>query len=385
MEKKIKFIIIGFIIILGISLLINLQIYSSKIMVVKERDDLKKENTSLNSKIDELKDSLRNNEDKISSLNKELDSAMQEKEGLQKNFELLTKERQELIERLKTQEKTVRVVEKEPPAVIGDAYWAGILKAKTDLELQLDNLRGELKTAKLNNEQLQTERGGLDLEVKNLEREREDLKRQLDYNQKLMDSLAQELVREKNDKLQISNTLKPIKNENEVLRQQLKSLNNRKLNLERKIGDLQKENDGFTARLSEMETLLQEKILQIANWQSRVGSIGQTRQLKPEENKEAKEFVELSPIVVRPQPQAEAPGEKTDTSLQGAILAVNRDNNFVIIDLGEDKGIKMGDTFKVYRQENAIANVEVIQVRKTIAACDIKKETAPIKVGDIVK
>jgi len=48
-------------------------------------------------------------------------------------------------------------------------------------------------------------------------------------------------------------------------------------------------------------------------------------------------------------------------------------------------GAKLGDTFKVYKQGNPIATVEVIQVRQSIAACDIKEETTPIEAGDIVR
>jgi hypothetical protein len=66
-------------------------------------------------------------------------------------------------------------------------------------------------------------------------------------------------------------------------------------------------------------------------------------------------------------------------------MAVNRDNNFVIIDLGEETGINVGNSFQVYRDGKSIANIEAIQVRSDMAACDIKKETRPIKVGDIVK
>lgn len=373
MEKRIKFIIIGFIIILGISFWVNLQIYSSKQMLLKERDELKKENALLGSKLNELNTSLRNNENRLVSLNSELDKVLQEKDEIQKRFDLLNKEQQELIDKLKRQEKATSAIEKEKPQVLPvteDAYWAGIFKAKKELELQLDSLRQELKSVQINNEQLQVEKSGWQLELTNLNRDRQDLKRQLDYNQKLVDSLAQELVREKNDKSQITNIIKPIKNENLVLRRQLKSLSNRKVNLERKLTELQEENKAVNNRLNEMAAFLQEKTLQMDKWKEDL----------PESERES---VELPPIVVRP--QVETPTPETNLSLQARVLALNKDNNFVIVDLGEDAGIKVGDTFGVYRQDNAIATIEVMQLRKNISACDIKKEIAPIKVGDTVR
>jgi hypothetical protein len=69
----------------------------------------------------------------------------------------------------------------------------------------------------------------------------------------------------------------------------------------------------------------------------------------------------------------------------GKILSVDRDNNFVVIDLGIDVGIKIGDTFQVYRGDRIIATIEVIQARRGIAACDIKKEYLSIIAGDTVR
>ena len=57
----------------------------------------------------------------------------------------------------------------------------------------------------------------------------------------------------------------------------------------------------------------------------------------------------------------------------------------MIIDLGQDAGIKMGDTFKVYKQGKAIGTIEVVQVRQTISACDIKEEITAIEAGDTVR
>jgi hypothetical protein len=67
------------------------------------------------------------------------------------------------------------------------------------------------------------------------------------------------------------------------------------------------------------------------------------------------------------------------------VLSINRDNNFIVVDLGEDAGVKPGDNFRVYREEKPIASVEAIQVRRTISACDIKKETTSVKIGDVVR
>ena len=353
MENKIKFIIIGLISVLVISFLITLQTYSAKTSLLKEREDLKRENLSLANKIEEGIQDARRFQDRVSALNIDVDRAIREKEELQSKYNVLVKTRDQILEELKsarTKREAPAEVQAQPQ--LGDTYWAGILKAKTDLEFQLENIRNELKDIRINNEQLQREKATLDLEANSLNREKQDLQRQLEYNQKLMDSIAQELVREKNDKFQIHDNLKLIRNENALLRRQLKSLNNRKISLERKLSEIQKNKEGRQqAQVSKMQ--------------------GQS--------------VELPPIVVRPKAEAETAALEVTETKEGSVLAINRENNFVIIDLGQEWGVKVGDTFRVYREEKPIADIEVIQVRQEIAACDIKKETTPIKVGDIVR
>jgi hypothetical protein len=67
------------------------------------------------------------------------------------------------------------------------------------------------------------------------------------------------------------------------------------------------------------------------------------------------------------------------------IMSIDRDNNFVVVNAGQANNLKLGDTFQVYREGQAIGSVEVIQIRDRIAACDIKAENTPLRVGDMVK
>jgi len=258
-----------------------------------------------------------------------------------------------------------------------------VLKAKTDLELQLNNIRNDLKNVQITNEQLTREKNAFDLDVRNLSREKEDLKRQLDYNQRLMDSIAQEVVRERNDKFKIQEMLQPIKNENAILRRQLRSLITRKINLERKVQKLQEDNTSLERRFNEMETMVKDKVDKISELKKQVDS-GPAVSVKPAVSRSGDGSVELPPIVVRPQAEAIADEPMT---YSGRVIGINKENNFVIIDLGEEHGIKNADTFQVYREHDAkaVATIEVIQVRQSISACDIKRQVMPIKVGDKIR
>jgi len=385
MDQKTKLIIIGLIGFSVVCLFLFMQATSSQQMLMRERNDLKTENATLISKVDRIESDLKANQAKIASLQDEKEKAIQDVKDLSSRLELASRARDELIEKLKTQRKEEVAVAapQETAPQNTDAYWGQILKAKTDLELQLSSIRDELKTLQSSNESLQREKSTLEIDISSLRNEKQDLLRQLDYNRKLLDSISQEVVREKNDKVAIQESFKAIKAENAILSRRLKSLNSHKETLDKKIQDLQEGKSDIEKRLSTMETMLEERVSQINSLKEDLDAI---RNVKPITalGKKPKESVELPAIVVRSFP----PVEKTETGASlfaGKILAINLDNNFVVIDLGSASNVKSGDKFNVYRDGKPIGSIEVIQVKDNVSACDIKKMITPFKSGDNIK
>jgi len=384
MEQKTKFIIIGLIGILVISLFVAIQTFNAKQAVERERDALRAKNDSLVGEVNARLQESQRLQERLDLIKQDVDRISQEKDEVQNNYSLVVRERDVLLEKIKTVQAAP--TERQPAATVAplggdDTYWARVLKERTDLEFQISNIRNELKSLQIKNEEAQRDKNSLELEVKNYLRDEEDLQRQLEYNKKVTDSLTQELVVEKNDKFQIQNSFKTIRGENLTLRRQLRSLNNRKIALETKLIELQSKNAGLDKSFGEMETILKDKMAQIDNLRTQLDIVKKTG-LVPQQKEE--ESVELPPIVVRPQQETSAT-ETGALNLQGKILAVKRDNNFVIIDLGDEAGIRVGDSFQVYRGGKNIANIEAVQVRKNISACDIKQESTPIKIGDTVR
>jgi len=199
--------------------------------------------------------------------------------------------------------------------------------------------------------------------------------------------MAQDVVREKNDKAKIQENLSIIKGENVTLARQLKSLNNRKAVLERKLQDLQEGKTAVEQRLEEMEVRLADRASQVGSLKKDIDLIKKRQPVPVSNNKkpEVKETVELPAIVVR---SLSSPGEKgkaDQAGSSGKVLAVNSDSNFVVIDLGSSVGVKVGDTFTVYRDGKPVGSIEVIQARGNISACDIRRKDTALRIGDIVK
>lgn len=366
MERKVRFLLIFLIGIILASLFVILQTYNSKQAATTESNNLKQENSALLNQLQKITQDNKLFQDKLSVLNGELDRVSKEKEELKKQYELTDKARGELLEKLKTQPAQPKMVAQPAQALprTDDAYWAGVLKEKTELELQLQDIRNEFKAIQTSYEQLQKD------------------SRKLAQSQQLVDTLAADLVKEKNDKIQIQDTLKLLKGENIMLKKQLKSITSRKMSLDQNLRELQKSNVSLQNKVNEMESLLNEKATYIENLTKQVEIAGERVSAPAAASQENKSSVELPPIVVRPDATATA---QKSAQIEGRVLSINKENNFVIIDLGGDSGIKLGDTFRAYRDNKPIAILEAIQVRPNITACDIKEEVTPVGVGDTIK
>ncbi|MEW6075286.1 MAG: FlgT C-terminal domain-containing protein [Candidatus Omnitrophota bacterium] len=387
MPQKTKLIIFGLFAVLLVSLLFSAQLYNAKLTLERERDSVKKENDALGRKVEESLQDNKRLQEKLTVFNQDIERLAGEKDELQKKYDSLKEERETLVQKLKEQAQAMEKLQAAKPAEqtaaaapkTEDAFWANLLKTKADLEIQLANVRNELNSIRVTNEQLQREKAGLTLEVSTLTTENQDLKRQVDYNQKVLDSITKELVNEKNDKFEIQKNFKDIRSENSLLRQQLKGLIGNKANLETRLQELQTKYNDLQNNLSKMDTMLKDKMLQVDSLQK---NLEQT--MKGGSGEEKQDAVQLPPIVVRP--QTESPGARATKAMsEGKVLLINRSNNFVIINLGEDAGVKAGDTFEVYRNNDTIARIEAVQTRKAISACDIVRENTPIKVGDSVR
>ncbi|MFA5157345.1 MAG: hypothetical protein WC532_08220 [Candidatus Omnitrophota bacterium] len=395
MEQKIKIAIIGLVVLLFVSFVIILGALGSKQALEREITQVTNERNVLRKQADDIALQRRQLEERFNALNNDMRRLSQEKEELQGRYNLLDKTREDLLGQIKalkerpapapaysapsarTTAPAAAVVSVPPEA---DAYWGGILQAKTDLEFQLTAVRNELRNYQINSEQLQREKANLEMDLTSLTRDNQDLRRQMEYNQKIMDSVTAELVREKNDKGLIQESVKVIKTENAVLKRQVKALSGRKIVLEKKLTEVQEKNNTLEKRFEEMEVLLKDKMSQVETIKNQmlmpdVATGGKTQD----------DSVQLPPITVRPQEDSSAAQPDVLSAYRGKVAAVNRDNNFVVIDIGQDTGVNIGDTFQVYRDDKLIARLETIQVRQNIAACDIKKELSPIKVGDNVR
>jgi len=78
---------------------------------------------------------------------------------------------------------------------------------------------------------------------------------------------------------------------------------------------------------------------------------------------------------------------KTGSKLTGKVLALDKEHNFVVIDLGSESNLELGDILSVYRNEQFIAKVQIEKIEEKTSATVILPEwqNAEIKENDVVK
>lgn len=426
--KNSIFILIGLIVIVlgftGKTLMDKKAVEEAKLAVEGERDSLNKTLKARVTDIKNLKNDLsvtqgevakmtkkfNESENRAKELMSEVDNISKEREKFKQRFEDISDERNSLLERVeklvgdnKDLEKELQlaldraeaaqvqkqVVQQTPetaemtiPTPKGDeGHWANVLKDKASLEMKLTELEDELSKSSLEIVELSQAKTELEIEVDTLVHEKEDLERDITHKEGLINNLSLELARTKNDKKFISDRSKKLNDENANLRKQLKMLASTKGALEKSIVRLTKDKQKIENQLGQSETLIQSKIDEI--WEIKE-SIDDS--LKSAQGIPPSSDIELPPIVVSSDgPSVNFNSGMSVPGISGKVVSINEENNFIIVDVGENSGVRIGDKLSVYRDSKYLASLEVIQVRKDISAADIKDQWTKIEVGDIVQ
>ncbi|MBN1869283.1 MAG: hypothetical protein JW847_01730 [Candidatus Omnitrophica bacterium] len=264
--------------------------------------------------------------------------------------------------------------------IADEAYWSKLLQQNASLEIDINKLKEEISAKSIEIVELKQKNSDLQLEADNLKHEQEQIGADVQHKADMIDNISLELARTKNDKKYIADRVQKLNAENNELRLQVKQLLTVKNALEKSIVRLNQEKDKMEGKLGKTETVIQSKIDEI--WQIKEDL---DRSIREAQSKTPASEVELPPIVVSSNSGAMSYDAPSAPGFNGKVISVNEANNFVIVDIGENSGIRLGDALSVYRDSKYIARLEVIQVRKDISAADLKDQWSKVKVGDIIR
>ena len=239
----------------------------------------------------------------------------------------------------------------------------------------------KLRVSKLNNENsnLQEKISVLSLEKKDLEGKLVDLRAQLQTINKEKEELQhknQELSFEisslKDDSVRLNDE---IKMKADSFESKIKELREKRVLAENSLLEIERKNKILEKKVNTVEKTLKDKEEELLTLKRKEAIISDSGD---------DESVELSPILVKAG-MFDKPGASTAPLFVGRVLAVNKNNGFVIINLGLEAGVKIGSKYRVFKKDRVIAELQAIQVRENVSACDISKEIEEITINDTVK
>ena len=379
--------IILLVVILGIGF-IAFTFYDQKEKLAKEKEGLLSENTALVEEANELKYKFKKVEreaaeakQKLAANESEMATLQTQRATLERKMAEMASERDALIEKVKAfASKTSGSQQDEYKTVstgeISENHWADFVKKKASLQVELDNLNSVLLETKSKLVRLDKENKELSIRIDQYTKEKERLIDQVKFKERTLRVMSMDLVSEREERSSAVRELSKLRSENVSLKRELVLGNKEQMKLQDSLKSAINKKESLENRMSEAENVLKEKALAFDEFENQLASaISGGRRITASESAS----VELPPIVVKPS----APGLR---GVRGEIIAVNIEEKFAVMDIGEVSGLRPGVLLKVIRGDREIATVEVIETRKEISAADIKEVVGgfTIQEGDIV-
>jgi len=331
-----------------------------------------KEKIELKSKLQAIEERFNVLEASHSTLKSERDTVAGERDSVKRELASVKKGKAFLEKRLKEMES--------------DMFVASLLKQKVGLEVEIERLKNDMGPKDQEITRLKAESMDKDLALAKLQEEKNFINQKLNNSEQVAQILSGDLLKEKDAGKEDKAMYENIAMENSALRSKISKFEG----IAKEYNSLLAEKENMNTRLARLESEIEYKDREINKFKvalqenAAAGSV-ETRAETYHSPKE----VDLPPIVAQKiakftTPSLERIGE--NAKLKGRIITINKEHNFVVIDLGKQDGIDIGNNFNVYRGEILLGSVEIIQARDRIAAADIKdlKEGMSIEINDTV-
>ena len=219
---------------------------------------------------------------------------------------------------------------------------AVVTQAKNAAEAQMADLRRARAQAESELARIRSEGDRLTQQLAQVQEEKDALNQQLSDKSAEIDRLSQAVQEEQTNRSTLAEQLSRAQSDYQMAQSDLEELRKSKLTLEAKLKDL------TGGRPVELERVVVKK--------SEMNFAGNAA-------------------------EAIAP------ALEGQVLVVNREFDFIVVNLGKSQGVAIGKTMQVVRGQDVLGTVRVEKVYDTLSAAAILPESKKdqIKEGDTVR
>ncbi len=202
--------------------------------------------------------------------------------------------------------------------------------------------------------------------------------------EKVLSSLEEKLKESEKQIGELNNALSLEKKNREEVSAEFEQI---KVDLEQRKGLMQELEDKLS-KAQEKEKIAQSKLTVLSNEKKELED-------KLRELQGSSQGVELGKIVVATEPvapskpqkvkvkqekEAEKPAEPK--TLEGKVLVVNKEYNFVVINLGSKEGVSLGDTFTIFKESSPVGDIKVEKLHDSMSAAGFLSEDVKNKVKE---
>jgi chromosome segregation ATPase len=330
-----------------------------------------KEKTELKSKLQAIEDRFNALQVSHSILKSERETALSERNSIKRELSSVKKGKAFLEKRLKEVES--------------DMFVAEMLKQRAGLEMEIDELKNNIIPKDQEISRLKAESAGKDLRLSALQKEKASIRQKLKNTEQVAQILSGDLLKEKNALNEDRAMSEKIAMENNALRSKISEFDD----IAKEYNGLLAEKENMKTKIARLESDIEYKDREIDKIKIALQKSAAMSQETRAEAYHSPEEVDLPPIVAQKTAKLTSPSlERISESseLKGRVVTINKEHNFVVIDLGKQDGINIGNKFNVYRGDAFLGSVEIIQARDRIAAADIKDltEGMSIEINDTV-
>ena len=322
---------------------------------------------------------------KLSAIEKKFNSLDASHTALRSEHGIAISERDDLMREVASVKKAKVFLEKRLKEIESDMFVANLLKEKIGLEVEIERFKNEVAPKDQEISRLKTETVDRDLKIAKLQEEKNAVEQKFRNSEQVAQILSSDILKEKDLNKEDKAVSEKIAMENNALKSRVSEFEE----IAEEYNSLLAEKDSMRARIARLENDVESRDQEINKFKVALQESAVKSQEMRAEAYYSPEEVELPPIRAQKTaklttPSLERIGEKA--GLEGRIVTVNKEHNFVVIDLGKQDGIAIGNKFNVYRGQAFLGSVEVIQARDRIAAADIKdlKEGMDIEINDTV-
>lgn len=221
--------------------------------------------------------------------------------------------------------------------------------------------------------------------------ENDDLKSRLDETQQAKTKLQDELERTRKEFTQTQEKLAKAVEAQETLSRSLEDRDNKITHLTKNLEEAQAQQKEIAAQLSGLQTERDTIKQQLAELEKAKGEL-ETKVIELSQGP----TVELDKVLVKGSDQAAMGGLASEASAavvqanaapSGQVMVVNREYDFIVMNLGKNHGLSIGQELQVVRGNEVLGKVKVEKVYDELSAAAIlpesKKES--IREGDTVR